>query len=332
MLRKSYINATGSYLPATKLTNHDLEQLVDTSNEWIVTRTGIEERRIAAATEFSSDMGAKAARLALQKAGLSVQDIDAIIVATMSPDYLFPSTACLIQEQLNAPQVEAFDLQAACSGFLYSMSVARAMVESGAKDCVLVVTTEKLSSIIDYEDRSTCVIFGDGSAAFIVSSKATGLAIEQLQLGADGSKAHLLMMPAGGCRLPTSKETVAARQHFLRMSGAEVFKHAVLMMEKSCKQCLTKHLLQEEDINWLIPHQANMRIIDAIAKRFPHLPSQNICKTIQKYGNTSCASNGIALDELWRAGKINAAEYILVTAFGAGFTWGACLLQAVEEL
>lgn len=326
-MKKAQIISTGSYLPEEVLTNEKLETMVDTSNEWIVTRTGIQERRIASKEEFASNMGAVAAKRALKKADLEAKDIDCIIVGTLTPDYIFPSTACLIQEMLGAKNAAAFDVQAACSGYIYALSMAKAFVESKQYKNVLLIATEKLSSIVDYEDRSTCVLFGDGAAACIVSMEKPGLEIDSICLGCDGSQSDLLILPGGGSRNPATKETVEKKLHYIRMAGSEVFKHAVLRMEASCKECLEKSGVSEEEISWLIPHQANVRIIDAIAKRFKHLPKKRIYKTVHKYGNTSCSSVGIALDELLSEETLQDKDPLLLTAFGAGLTWGSCLLK-----
>ncbi len=302
--------------------------MVETSDEWIVSRTGMKERRIAKDDEFTSDMGIKAAQAAMADAGVGPDQIDFILVATLTPDYFFPSTACLIQSAIGAKKAASADIQAACTGFLYLLSMAKSLVESGAYKNVLIIAAEKLSSITNYKDRSTCILFGDGAAACVISSEGKGLCIESIQLGADGDQADLIIMPAGGCRKPATSETVANGGHFIKMSGNEVFKHAVRRMETACKECLEAAGLTETEITWLIPHQANMRIIDAIAKRFEHLPPERIFKTVQKYGNTSASSVGIALDELLKAGTLNQGEKILLTAFGAGLTWGASVLRA----
>lgn len=329
MRMKAKIIGTGSYLPEKVLTNQDLEKMVETSDEWIVSRTGMKERRIAGDEEYTSHMGAKAARAALDDAGLQADQIDFILVATLSPDYQFPSTACLIQTEIGAKNAAGADIQAACTGFLYLLSMAKAFIESGIYKNVLVIAAEKLSSITNYKDRSTCILFGDGAAACVISSEGRGgLKIESIQLGADGEQADLILMPAGGCRNPASLETIANGGHYIKMSGNEVFKYAVRRMETACKECLEAAGLTETEISWLIPHQANLRIIDAIAKRFEHLPPERIFKTVQKYGNTSASSVGIALDELLKAGPLKAGERILLTAFGAGLTWGAGVLRA----
>jgi len=328
MVAKAKIRGTGSYLPERVLSNRDLEQMVETSDEWIVSRTGMKERRIARADEFTSDMGIAAARAAIEDAGLKPEEIDFILVATHTPDYLFPSTACLIQKALGAKKAGGMDVQAACTGYIYALSIAKAFVETGAYKNILVVAAEKLSSITNYKDRSTCVLFGDGAGACVVSAEGKGLLIESIQVGADGEQAELLMLPAGGSRLPASLDTVTNGQHYIKMAGNEVFKHAVRRMETACKECLDAVGALEKEISWLIPHQANMRIIDAIAKRFEHLPPERIFKTIQKYGNTSSSSVVIALDELLKAHTVKTGERILLTAFGSGFTWGAAVLRA----
>lgn len=324
---KTKIIGTGSYLPDRVLSNHDLEQIVETSDEWILTRTGMKERRIAHANEFTSDMGAEAARAALINADLAPEDIDFILVATLTPDYVCPSTACIIQKILGAKRAAAADVQATCSGYIYALAMADSMVKSGLYKNILVIAAEKLSSFTDYKDRSTCVLFGDGASACIVSSEQKkGMTIKSIHLGADGEQAELLFVPAGGCRFPASNETVDTRQHFIKMAGNEVFKHAVRRMEGACKTCLESAGILESEVSWLVPHQANIRIIEAIAKRFEHLSSDRIYKTLHKYGNTSASSLGIALDELCRKQNVQVGEHLLLTAFGGGLTWGAALL------
>ena len=323
-MKKAKIIGTGSYLPEKILTNADLEKIVDTTDEWIVTRTGMRERRIAGAEESTSDMGIKAAERAIAKAGIDPQTIDLVLVATLTPDYTFPSTACIIQSQLKL-NAAAMDIQAACSGYIYALSVAKAYIEAGLYHNILIVASEKLSSIVDYGDRSTCVLFGDGASACIVSDQGKGLIVRDIVLGADGYQTEILMMPGGGSRNPTSKETVEAKMHYIKMGGKEVFKHAVRRMESSSKECIEKAGLQESDISWLIPHQANIRIIEAIAKRF-EVPDERVFITVDKYGNTSASSVGIALDELLDQKKLESGEHILLTAFGAGLTWGSTVL------
>jgi 3-oxoacyl-[acyl-carrier-protein] synthase III len=324
---KARIIGTGSYLPQQVLTNQDLEKMVETSDEWIVSRTGMKERRIAQKDEFTSDMGVQASIAALQDAHLPAESLDLILVATLTPDYAFPSTACLLQSRLQAVNAAAVDIQAACSGYIYGLAMAKSFVESGLYKNVLVVASEKLSSIVNYKDRNTCVLFGDGASACVVSHEPKGrnLYIREVSLGADGEQAELLILPAGGSRLPPSQETLSAELHYLKMEGKEVFKHAVRRMEAASKQCLDRVGLSEADISWLIPHQANIRIIEAIAKRF-QVPMERVFMTIHKYGNTSASSLGIALDELLREKQVENGENLLLTAFGAGLTWGASLL------
>ena len=319
----------GSYLPKKVLSNHDLEKMVETSDEWIVTRTGIKERRIAEKEEFTSDMGVKAALIALDKAQLPIDKIDLILVATLTPDYMFPSTAALIQSMLGATQAAAFDFQAACTGYLYGLSMAKGFIESGLYKNILLIASEKLSSIINYKDRNTCVLFGDGASACVISDAGPGFFIREVCLGADGAVADLLMMPGGGCREPATAETVANGRHTIMMGGKEVFKHAVRRMENAAKECLDKAKMEESEINWFVPHQANERIIDAIAKRFS-IAEERVYKTVHKYGNTSASAVAIALDELTAEKKIETGENILLVAFGAGFTWGATVLTRVE--
>jgi 3-oxoacyl-[acyl-carrier-protein] synthase-3 len=323
--RSAKIIGTGSYVPEKVLTNQDFERMVETSDEWIVTRTGMKERRIARADEYTSDMGLAAAKKALEAARLAPDQIDLILVATLTPDYIFPSTACLIQNRLNATRAAALDIQAACTGYLYGLSIAKAFVESGLYKNVLLIASEKLSSIVNYKDRSTCVLFGDGASACVVSSEGKGLAIHNISLGADGEQAELLILPAGGSRCPASEKTVAEGQHFLRMGGNETFKHAVRRMEAASKEVIEKAGLKGEQISWLVPHQANIRIIEALAKRF-EVPMEKVFLTLPKYGNTSASSLGIALDELLRNHPLKTGENILLAAFGAGLTWGASVL------
>ncbi len=325
---KAKIIGTGSYLPERVLSNADLEKLVDTSDEWIVTRTGMKERRIAKEDEFTSQMGAKAALLALADAKMTPDQIDFILVATITPDYIFPSTACLIQSAIGAKKAAGADIQAACAGFLYLLAIAKSFIESGVYKNILLVTTEKLSAITNYKDRSTCVLFGDGAASCVVSSEGKGLAIENIELGADGDLSELIIMPAGGVRKPASQKTIDNCEHFIQMAGNEVFKHAVRRMEMACKSCLEGAGLTEKEISWLVPHQANVRIIDAIAKRFEHLPPERIFKTVHKYGNTSASSVVIALDELLKRGPLQKGEKVMLTGFGSGLTWGAAILGA----
>ena len=327
-MEKAKIIGLGSYFPKKVLTNFDLEKMVSTSDEWIVTRTGIKERRIAAENETTSDMGYFAALNALKDSNVNAEDIDLILVATLTPDYIFPSTACILQDKLSAKNAAAMDIQAACSGYIYGLMIAKTLVEQKVYKNVLLVASEKLSSIVDYEDRSTSILFGDAAAACVVSLKGNGLQIESVYLGADGSQRDLLILPAGGSKNPATFETVKNKQHYLKMDGKEVFKHAVRRMQEATNKCLQNANLKEEDISWLVPHQANERIIEAIAKRFNHLPKDRIFKDVVKsYGNTSASSVGLVLDFLKKDKKINKDEYVLLSVFGAGFTWGSAILK-----
>lgn len=318
----------GSYLPKRVLTNQELESLVETSDEWIVSRTGIKERRIASDDEFPSTMGTLAAQAALNYCGMEPDEIDMIIVGTMSPDYISPSTANLIQANLKATRAASMDIQAACTGFLYGLSIAKAYVESGLYRSVLVIAAEKMSAFIDYKDRTTCILFGDGAAAAVVTGKGEGLNIDAVCLGSDGNLADLVIIPAGGSRHPASFDTVGQKQHYFKMTGNEVFKHAVRRMSAACHECLTKTGLNETDVSWLVPHQANKRIIDAISKNF-NIPEEKVYLTVHKYGNTSASSIGIALEELMQEHQFKDGEHLLLTAFGGGLTWGASILTKI---
>lgn len=323
--QRARIIGLGSYLPDKILTNKDFESMVETSDEWIVSRTGIKERRIAAEGEFPSHMGTAAAKVALEKAGILPDQIGLVLVCTMTPDYSSPSTAGLIQHALGASTAAAVDIQAACTGFLYGLSMAKAYVESGMTPYVLVIASEKMSSIMDYTDRNTCILFGDGAAAAVVAAEGKGLLIDHIALGSDGELAHLVIVPGGGSRHPASQETFAKRMHYFKMEGKEVFKHAVRRMTAAAKECLQSAGLKDEDLKWIVPHQANIRIIEAIAKGF-NTPGERVYKTIHKYGNTSASSVAIALTELTEGETLNKDDHLLLVAFGGGLTWGATLL------
>ena len=325
---KARIIGLGTYLPKNILTNLELEKMVDTSDEWIVSRTGMRERRLAATDEFPSDMGAHAAQQVLESSGIASKDIDMILVATMSSDYISPSTANLIQAKIKAENAASMDIQAACTGFLYALSVAKAFVESGCYKRVLVIATEKMSAFIDYKDRTTCILFGDGAAAAIIAGEGKGLRIDTLCLGSDGTLADLVKIPGGGSRFPASKQTVEQGLHYFKMSGNEVFKHAVRRMSAAARECLKKAGLEETDVSWLVPHQANKRIIDAIAKHF-NIPESKVYQTVHKYGNTSASSIAIALYELMQEHEFQEGEHLLLTAFGGGLTWGASILTKI---
>lgn len=320
------ITAIASYLPRQVLTNHDLEKMVDTSDEWIISRTGIKERRIARPDEGSAAMGYQAALQIMEKQGISSDSIEAVIVGTMTPDYITPSTAALIQARLGATKAAAFDYQAACTGFIYGLSIAKAYIESGIYKRILLITSEKMSSFIDYTDRNTCVLFGDGAAALLIEGEGKGLLIDSVCLGADGSEPEIAWIPAGGSLKPPTHETVEARQHFFQMKGKEIFKQAVRKMSLAAQECLEKSGMKESNIQWIVPHQANARILDALAKNFSIEP-EKVHRTLDRYGNTSASSAAIALDDLLQKHSIKTGEVILTIAFGAGLTWGAAILK-----
>lgn len=317
----------GSYTPSKILHNNDLAKIVETSDEWIRTRTGIVERRIAAPHETTSSMAVEAAKKAIVNSGIKKEDIDLLIVATMTPDNPFPSTACLVQAQLGLNPITAFDISAACSGFLYTLETATHMLRGGNYRNALIIGSEKISSILDWQDRTTCVLFGDGAGAVVLSkSDKPGIGVIQTQLGSDGNFANLLYMPGGGCALPASKESLEARNHYLKMNGKELFKHAVRWMEQSCLKILEEHNLSIDQIDCVIPHQANTRIIEAIAERLG-IPMERFFVNIDTYGNTSAASIPLALYEAHEKGRIRSGNNILLVAFGAGLTWGTSLIK-----
>lgn len=325
-MSKARITSMASYLPEKVLTNSDLEQMVETSNEWITSRVGILERRIARPDEGASDMGAEAAKKLFKEQNISPDSIDLILVATMTPDYLAPSTAALIQAKIGAMKAAAVDFQAACTGFIYGLSLAKAYIESGMYQRILLIASEKMSSFVDYQDRNTCILFGDGASAALIEGEGRGLSIESICLGADGSNPEIFWIPAGGSLRPTSEETVKRREHFCRMQGKELFKHAVRKMAACSESCMEKASVKEEEISWIVPHQANSRIIDALAKTFAINP-ERVYRTIHKFGNTSASSVAIALDELIREKEVEKEETILLCAFGAGLTWGAAIVK-----
>jgi 3-oxoacyl-[acyl-carrier-protein] synthase III len=324
--RTCSITGVGAYVPSKVLTNFELEKLVDTSDEWITTRTGIKERRIAAKDEFTSDMAAKAAQRALRSAGVTAEQIDLIIVATITPDMPFPSTACLVQQKIGARRAAAFDLEAACSGFIYGLEIAQQFIMSRTYDAVLVIGADKLSSIVDWNDRNTCVLFGDGAGAAVLQNRPQAHGLLTAVMGADGQKGELIHMPGGGSRHPATHETVASRQHYLRMEGKETFKHAVQAMFTAARECLRRCEIEIGQIKCVIPHQANRRIMDAVGDRLGARPDQ-LFVNIDKYGNTSAASVAIALDEAVSSGRIQRGDLILLVVFGAGLTWGAAVIE-----
>ncbi|SJZ55048.1 beta-ketoacyl-ACP synthase III [Selenihalanaerobacter shriftii] len=324
-LRKAGITGVGSYAPDNIVTNHDLEDMVDTSDEWIQSRTGIKERRVADESTATSDIAYQAAKKALNDAGIDAEELDLILVATITPDMPFPSTACILQDKLGAEDAAAFDLGAGCSGFVYGLSVATQFVQADTYDNILVIGAETLSKILDWEDRDTCVLFGDGAGAAIVQPVETGGVLSNV-LGADGSGGELLRLPAGGSRQPACLDTVENNLHYIEMSGNAVFKFAVRIMGKAALKALKKADLEREDVDFFVPHQANTRIISAAAKRLK-LNDDQIIINLDKYGNTSAASIPIALAEAVEAGEINKGDNIVLVGFGAGLTWAASVIE-----
>ena len=324
-MKKVGIVGVGEYLPQKVLTNSDLEKMVDTTDEWIVTRTGIKERRLASASEATSDLAIKAAREALKDAKLDPQDLDLIIVATVTGDMPFPSTASIVQNALAASHAAAFDISAACAGFVYALSIANQFISCGTYKNALIIGAEKLSAVTDWKDRNTCVLLGDGAGACIVSEVNSG-GILSTYLGCDGSNMELLNMPAGGSRLPASKETLDNRMHFLKMKGNELFKIAVKRMTMAAEKVLEQAGLTFRDVDLIVPHQANSRIIMVVAKKLG-IPEDKIYLNIEKYGNMSSASTVTALVEAVKEGRIKRGDIILLDAFGAGLVWGASIIK-----
>ena len=321
------IAATGSYLPETVLTNEDLAKRVDTSDEWIFSRTGIRERRIAAEGEFTSHMASAAARKALEQAGLDAADVQLIIVATITPDTLTPATACYVQRQLGASKAVAFDISAACSGFLYAMKISKRLIADGAFENALIIGAEKLSAFVNWEDRTTCVLFGDGAGAAVLRRAKPGEGeILATEMGTDGNLTHLLNIPGGGSACPITESNVGNHLSTLAMQGKEVFKHAVNRMKEAAETVIARANLQPEDIACVIPHQANLRIIDAIAERLA-VPEGRVFVNLDKYGNTSAAAVAIALDEANRSGAFKRGDNIVLVVFGAGLTWAAAAVR-----
>ncbi|MDE0597113.1 MAG: ketoacyl-ACP synthase III [Roseibacillus sp.] len=321
------IAGTGSYLPEKILTNADLELMVETSDDWITSRTGIKERRIAAEGEHTSHLATNAARKAMEQAGLDPAELNLIIVATITPDTLTPATACYVQQNLGALNAVAFDISAACSGFLFAMKIAKRLISTGAFENALIVGAEKLSSFVNWEDRSTAVLFGDGAgAAILTRGEEGGGEILATEIGTDGSQTHLLNIPGGGSACPITSKNADKQLATLAMLGKEVFKHAVTRMRDSANQVIERSGLKAEDIKLVIPHQANLRIIDAISKRLA-VPSDRVFVNLHKYGNTSAAACAIALDEAHRSGKFEKGDHIVLVAFGAGLTWAAAAVR-----
>lgn len=327
---RATIRGCGMYVPERVLTNQELEQMIDTSDEWITARTGIRERRVAGPDETTSSMAVEASRCALERAELGPEDIDLVIVGTATPDYLFPATACLVQDALGITG-GAFDLEAGCTSFMYALSIASCLVGSGVHRNVLVVGSETLSRILDWTDRSTCVLFGDGAGAVVVSVGEYATFDPRYVLGSDGSGGPSLCIPAGASRMPASEETVRKRLHYVKMAGPEVFRFATRVVAESTKQVLAKAGLAVDDLDLFIPHQANTRIIDSAVRRLG-VPTDRVFVNIQRYGNTSSASIPIAMCEAEAQGRLRPGANVGMVGFGAGLTWGAGVIQWAAHL
>jgi 3-oxoacyl-[acyl-carrier-protein] synthase-3 len=324
-MKRVGIIGVGEYLPKKVLSNADLEKMVDTSDEWITTRTGIKQRRLVSKTEAASDLAIKAAKAALEDAKLNPKDVDLIIVATITPDMHFPSVSCILQNALAAPNCACFDIAAACAGFIYAIATAQQFIARGTYKNALVIGSEVLSSITDWQDRNTCVLFGDGAGAAVLSEVKSG-GILSVYLGSDGSKGDLLMVPGGGSRNPATHQTIEKRMHYLKMRGNELFKLAVTSMIKAAQVSLKQAGLKCAEVDLIIPHQANIRIIMAMAKRLG-IPKEKVYLNIEKYGNMSSASTATALCEAVKEGRIKKGDIILLDAFGAGLVWAACVIK-----
>ena len=320
------IIGTGSYLPERVMTNQELEKLVETSDEWITSRTGIKERHIAAEGESTSDLAAGAARDAMENAGITADEIDLIIVATVTPDMFFPSTACFVQTKIGAKNAACFDVSAACSGFLYALEIAQQFITSHTYDTILVIGAEKLSSIVDWSDRNTCVLFGDGAGAAVLRHRGGGHGIVSTFMASDGGLSDILYIPGGGSRFPITKDNADQRLNSIRMNGKETYKHAVISMMDAAQKALADANLDPEDLACIIPHQANLRIIEAIAHRL-NLPLERFMVNLDRYGNTSAAAVAIALDEANRTGRMKVGDYVLLVVFGGGLTWASSVIQ-----
>ncbi|MBB6735530.1 ketoacyl-ACP synthase III [Cohnella sp. CBP 2801] len=316
---------SGKYSPERRLTNQELETMVETNDEWIVTRTGIRERRIATPEQATSDLAYEAAVRALAAAGITADQLDLIIVSTVTPDMFFPSTACIVQEKLGAKNAAAFDLSAACTGFIYGLANASGLIATGMYRYALVIGAETLSRITDYTDRNTCILFGDGAGAVVLGQVPEGRGFRSFKLGADGGGSELLALRAGGSRLPASETTVAEKQHFLYMNGRDVFKFAVRIMGSAAEEALELAGMGKEDIDLLIPHQANIRIIQSALERL-ELPEEKCMINVDRYGNMSAASIPVALAEAVEEGRVKEGDRLLMVGFGGGLTWGASML------
>jgi len=324
-MKHAKIVGLGKFVPDKRLTNFDLEEIVDTSDEWITTRTGIKERRIAHPGQGASALAYRASRIALKRAGLKAKDLDCILIATITPDMPFPSTACFLQDTLKARNACCFDVSAACAGFVYGLTTAWQFIATGFYKNILVVGSEVVSSITDWQDRSTCVLFGDGAgAAVLTAGNKPGLL--SAYLGSDGSQTDILMVPGGGSRQPFSKEVLAKRQHYIQMKGNELFRVAVRIMVQAAETALKKAKVKTKDVRMFIPHQANKRIIDAVARRLA-LPEGRIFLNVSRYGNMSSASTAVALCEAWEQKRIKKGDIILLDTFGGGLVWGSCVIK-----
>lgn len=319
------IVGTGVYLPERVVTNDDLSKIVDTNDEWIYSRTGMRERRLARDDQATSDLAAEAAKAALADAGISADEVDLLIVATLSPDMFFPSTACFVQEKIGAKNAYCYDLGAACSGSLYAIETAKNQIACGAVKTALVIGAEKMSTFLDWEDRNTCVLFGDGAGAVVLRATGAERGIMQGTFGSDGSLANLLWTPGGGSRAPISQAVIDEKQQYLKMEGREVYKHAVKQMTQSVIDVLEKNGLAADDIKYFVAHQANARIIEAIGKRLNVM--DRMFMNVEKYANTSAAALLIAVDEVVKSGTIKQGDLMLLVAFGGGFTWGANIVE-----
>ena len=320
------IIGTGSYVPERILTNRDLEKIVETSDKWIRSRTGIGERRIAAPEETTSDMATNAALAAMSQAGVSAEQIDLIIVATVTPDMFFPATACWVQKKLGAIRAACFDISAACSGFIYAMEIAQQFISNHVYNTILIIGADKLSSIVDWSDRNTCVLFGDGAGAAILRNRGASHGVIATHMGSDGEFTDILFMPGGGSRCPITSANVDQKLNTIKMLGKETYKQAVTAMSDAADRALESAGLKYEDIACVIPHQANMRIIEAIAHRMG-LPVDKFYVNLEKYGNTSAAAVAIALDEAHRNGRFKIGDYVLLVVFGGGLTWASSVIQ-----
>lgn len=324
-MRTVSVIGTGAYLPERVVTNDDLAKVVDTSDEWIYSRTGMRERRIAREDQATSDLATKAAMTALADAGISADEVDLLIVATLSPDMPFPSTACFVQDQIGAKNAYCYDLGAACSGSLYALETAKNQIACGAVETALIIGAEKMSSVIDWTDRNTCVLFGDGAGAMVLRATGAKRGVMKGAFGSDGSLANLLWTPGGGSRNPLTAENIDQKSQYLKMEGRDVYKHAVKQMTQSTLDALEKNGLTADDIKLFVAHQANARIIDAIAARLD--VQDRMFKNVEKYANTSAAALLIAVDEVAKSGNIIPGDLLLLVAFGGGFTWGANIVE-----